>query len=172
MQIVFKTPRLILRRFTPEDSQLILRLNSDPEVVKYVHEPVLENEEQAKDIIEKIILPQYENNLGRWAMHLISNNEFIGWCGLKLLAETSEIDLGYRFKKNAWGHGYATEAARDVLDYGSNQLNLKTIIAKAQVENLASINVLQKIGMQFLKEGLEDGFRIKVFTASNSAQIN
>ena len=91
---------------------------------------------------------------------------------MKLLAETSEIDLGYRFKKNAWGHGYATEAARDVLDYGSNQLNLKTIIAKAQVENLASINVLQKIGMQFLKEGLEDGFRIKVFTASNSAQIN
>ena len=89
-----------------------------------------------------------------------------------MLAETSKIDLGYRFKKNTWGYGYATEAVRDVLDYGFNQLNLKTIIAKAQVENLASMNIMQKIGMQFLKEDLKGGFLIKVFTASNSAQIN
>ena len=51
-----------------------------------------------------------------------------------------------------WGHCYATETERDVLDYGFHQLNLKTIITKPQVENLASINVVQKIGMQFLKK--------------------
>ncbi len=172
MNIILQTPRLLLRQLTIADAAVIQQLNSAPEVLKYIHEPALENAAQAEQVLINIILPQYKNNLGRWAVHTKHNNEFIGWCGLKLLAETSEIDLGYRFKKNAWGHGYATEAARDVLDYGFNQLNLKTIIAKAQVENLASINVLQKIGMQFLKEDLEDGCLIKVFTASDSAQIN
>lgn len=111
MHIVFQTPRLILRQFTEEDAPLILKLNSDSEVVKYVHEPILESEEQAKNIIVSIILPQYENNLGRWAIHKKVTNEFIGWCGLKYLADKNEIDLGYRILQNEWGKGFATEAA-------------------------------------------------------------
>ncbi|MGI8582795.1 MAG: GNAT family N-acetyltransferase, partial [Chitinophagaceae bacterium] len=67
MHIVFETPRLILGQFTQDDAPLILQLNSDPEIVKYVHEPILTTEEQAKNIIVDIILPQYKNNLGRWA---------------------------------------------------------------------------------------------------------
>lgn len=83
MQIIFETPRLILGQFTEEDASLILELNSDPEIVKYVREPVLTTKEQAKKIIVDIILPQYKNNLGRWATYTKSDNEFIGWCGLK-----------------------------------------------------------------------------------------
>ena len=49
MKIIFETPRLVLRRFTIEDSSLILQLNSDPEVVRYVHEPILESEEPNQD---------------------------------------------------------------------------------------------------------------------------
>ena len=78
MHIIFETPRLILRRFTEDDAPLILQLNSDPKIVKYVHEPILETEEQATNIIINIILPQYENNLGRWAIHTKDNNDFIG----------------------------------------------------------------------------------------------
>src|SRR5437868_14422007 len=111
MHIVLETPRLILGQFTEEDATLIFQLNSDPEIVKYVHEPVLTTTEQAKKIIIDIILPQYKNNLGRWATYTKSNNEFIGWCGLKYLLEMDEIDLGYRLKKSAWGNGYVTEAA-------------------------------------------------------------
>ena len=62
MHIVFETPRLILGQFTEDDAELILHLNSDPDVVKYVHEPLLKTEEQAKKIIADIILPQYKNN--------------------------------------------------------------------------------------------------------------
>jgi RimJ/RimL family protein N-acetyltransferase len=51
MHIVFETPRLILRQFTEDDAPLILQLNSDPEIVKYVHEPVLTTEEQAKKLL-------------------------------------------------------------------------------------------------------------------------
>ena len=69
MHVVFETPRLFLRRFTEADAPLIYKLNSDPEVLKYLHEPVLENEAQAKDILTNIIMPQYKINLGRWAIH-------------------------------------------------------------------------------------------------------
>lgn len=164
MQIVFETPRLLLRQFTEEDFRLILQLNSDPEIVKYVHEPVLTTEGQAKKILIDIILPQYKNNLGRWAIHLKSNNEFIGWCGLKYRPELDEIDLGYRLKKEAWGKGYATEAAKHTLDHGLNKLNLQLITGRAHIENFASIKVLEKIGMRFISVGIVDECPVKTYT--------
>ena len=166
MQIVFETPRLILGQFTEDDAALILDLNSDPEIVKYVHEPVLTSEEQAKKIIIDIILPQYKNNLGRWATYTKDNNEFIGWCGLKYRPELDEIDLGYRFKRSAWGKGFATEAAKHTLTYGLNDLNLKLITGRAHIENLASIKVLEKIGMHFISEGIVDDCPVKTYTIS------
>ena len=80
MQIILQTPRLTLRQFTEADAPLIYQLNSDPAVVQYVHEPTLQSEEMARDVIVNIILPQYKNKLGRWAIHTKHNNEFIGWC--------------------------------------------------------------------------------------------
>lgn len=167
MHIVFETPRLILGQFTQEDAPLILGLNSDPEIVKYVHEPTLTTEEQARKIIIDIILPQYQNHLGRWAIYTKSDNEFIGWCGLKYLPEVDETDLGYRLKRSAWGIGYATEAAKHTLGHGFNKLDLKLITGRAHIENLASIKVLEKIGMHFISEGIVDECTVKTYTISN-----
>ncbi len=167
MPPILTTPRLYLRQFTLADAPLLLALNSDPEVLKYLHEPSLENEAHAIEILNTIIFPQYENNLGRWAVHIKDTNEFIGWCGLKYLAENDEIDLGYRFMKKHWGNGYAYESAKHVLDYGFNTLNLKSIIGRAHIENIASIKVLQKIGMHFVKDEVVDGCPVKIFVASN-----
>lgn len=167
MHIVLETPRLILRQFTEEDAPLILQLNSDPEIVKYVHEPVLETEAQAKKILTDIILPQYKNSLGRWTIHTKNNMEFIGWCGLKYRPELDEIDLGYRLMQKAWGKGYATEAAQYSLYHGFNILNLKVITGRAHIENLASIKVLEKIGMNFIGEDIVDNCPVKTYTKSN-----
>ena len=164
MHIIFETPRLLLGQFTEDDAALILDLNSDPEIVKYVHEPVLTSEEEAKKIIVDIILPQYKNNLGRWATFTKSNNEFIGWCGLKYRMEVNEIDVGYRFKKSAWGKGFATEAAKHTLNHGLYNLNLPLITGRAHIENIASIKVLEKIGMQFISEEIVDDCPVKTYT--------
>ena len=167
MHIVFETPRLILRRFTEEDTALILQLNSDPEIVKYVHEPTLETEEQAKNILINIILPQYKNNLGRWAIYTKDNYEFIGWCGLKQLPEEDIIDLGYRLNQSAWGKGFATEAARDTITYGFEKLRVPLITGRAHIENLASVRVLEKIGMNFISEGIVDDCPVRTYTLAN-----
>jgi ribosomal-protein-alanine N-acetyltransferase len=166
MQVIFETPRLFLRRFTEEDVPLIYKLNSDPEIVKYVHEPILENENQAKEILINNILPQYKLNLGRWAIHTKADYEFIGWCGLKYIKETEIYDLGYRLLRTAWGKGYATEAAQYTLIYGLRDLTIKLITGMAHVENIASIKVLAKIGMKFSRDEIIDGQPVKVYTLS------
>ena len=167
MKIIFQTPRLILRQFTEADTPLILELNSDTEVVKYLHEPTLKTEEQAKNILLDIILPQYKNNLGRWAIHTKHNMEFIGWCGLKYRPERDETDLGYRLMQKAWGKGFATEAAKHTLDYAFKTLNLSLITARAHIENSASGKVLEKLGMDFIGEGIVDDCPVNTYTKAN-----
>jgi len=170
MHLVFETSRLILRRFTEADAPLIFTLNSDPEVLKYLHEPRLESEAHALQIIRDIILPQYENNLGRWAIHIKDSNEFIGWCGLKYRPEYDEIDLGYRLMQKAWGYGYATEAARHTLDHGFSYLALPVISACAHIENQASQHVLEKIGMIYKGNAVIDNCPVKTYTKTNPSQ--
>lgn len=166
MHLILQTPHLLLRQFTLDDAPLLLLLNSNPEVLKYLHEPLLKTEEQALQVLQNIILPQYKNNLGRWAIHLKSTNEFIGWCGLKYLADTDEIDLGYRLMQQFWGNGYAYEAAKHTMDYGFNQLHLKTIVGRAHIDNVGSLKILQKIGMQFIKDEIVDNCPVKTFMLS------
>ncbi|MBL7882505.1 MAG: GNAT family N-acetyltransferase [Bacteroidia bacterium] len=154
MNIKLETERLYLREFSIEDVQLLIDLNADEEVTRYTGDGPVKDLEEAKRILTDIIFPQYKNNIGRWAVHLKSSNEFIGWCGLKDIQEDNEVDLGYRFFKKHWGKGYATESAKAVLEYGVNKLKLKNIIARAAKENTASIHVIKKLGMTYLKDDI------------------
>jgi [ribosomal protein S5]-alanine N-acetyltransferase len=167
MQVIFETPRLLLRQFTEADATLILGLNSDPVVLKYLHEPLLQDEEHAKSILVNIIFPQYQHNLGRWAMITREDNEFIGWCGLKYRPELDEIDLGYRLMQKAWGRGFATEAARHTLDHGFKNLDIPVITGRAHIENTASIRVLEKIGMNYINDGIVDDCPVRTYTLAN-----
>ena len=120
-------------------------------------ESLKEMEEAIRERIENYDVYGY----GRWATFLKNGMEFVGWAGLAYLPEFDEIDLGYRFLPAYWGMGIATEAALAILAYGFNELNLEKIIAIAMKENIGSIRVMEKIGMQFDKlapyeEGSED----------------
>lgn len=168
MRLILQTPRLYLRRFTEADADLLLQLNSNPNVVKYVHEEPLTSLKKSQSILSNIILPQYHlYNLGRWATYIKATDEFIGWCGLKFRPELDEIDLGYRFMQQYWEKGYATEAAKHTLEYGFNELQLKLITGRAHIENTASLKVLEKIGMQYLKDEVVDSCPVKTYIAIN-----
>lgn len=137
MNVIIETDRLLLRTFTIDDAQLIYDLNNDPEVIRYTYDPVTDLD-HALSVLEKTILPQYSlYNYGRWAVHIKPALEFIGWCSLKFRPERQEVDLGYRFKRSAWGKDYATEAAFACLKYGFEKLNLTIIGAHAEVSNTA-----------------------------------
>lgn len=163
MESILETERLYLREFTIADTQNLIDLNSDPEVTRYTGDGPVKDLDEAKTLLTDIILPQYKNKIGRWAVHLKSTDEFIGWCGIKYLEELKEFDLGYRFFKKHWGKGYATEAAKAVMSYGINVLKLNEIVARASVDNHNSIKVLEKVGLKFREEGFEHGEKVKMF---------
>jgi [ribosomal protein S5]-alanine N-acetyltransferase len=163
MLTILQTERLYLRKFTINDAPLLIELNT-PIVLQYIDEPPLLAIEAAENVLQEIILPQYElYNLGRFAVHVKEDDRFVGWCGLKYLKEEDEIDLGYRFFEKEWGKGFATEAAKACLQFGFEERNLQKIIGRAYIDNIASQIVLQKVGLQYEKDMVEDGVVIKVY---------
>jgi ribosomal-protein-alanine N-acetyltransferase len=167
MNVVIETERLLLRNFTEDDGSLIYELNIDPDVAKYTHDN-LRDPDHAKEMLEKTILPQYAlYNHGRWAVLLKPGLEFIGWCGLKYRINVNEVDVGYRFKKHAWGKGYATEAAFASIRYGFEKPGLKRLVGRAEIGNIASWRVLENCGMQYIGQGEVDGFSVRIYEIFN-----
>jgi ribosomal-protein-alanine N-acetyltransferase len=163
MNIIIETNRLLLRTFTENDAALIYELNLDPDVIRYTHDPIRDRA-HASEILERVIIPQYAlYHHGRWAVHIRSNLEFLGWCGLKYRAELNEIDLGYRFKKEGWGKGYATEAAWASIQYGFEKIGLQRIVARAEIDNIGSWKVLEKCGMTYIGDEEVDGYPVKTY---------
>jgi RimJ/RimL family protein N-acetyltransferase len=155
MKKILETERLYLREFTMDDAQVLVDLNTDPRVTKYTeNEPITSLAAAEKKISSDFLLQYSTHKIGRWAVHLKHNDEFIGWCGIKYSKKDNAVTLGYRFFHKHWGKGYATEAAKASLEYGTNVLKLKGIIAKAAKENTASINVMKKLGMVYLKDDM------------------
>lgn len=168
MNVVIETERLLLCTFSEKDAQLIYDLNLDPAVTQYTGDPI-KDLHHASQVLEQVILPQYTlYNHGRWAVYTKLNLEFIGWCGLKTRPErNNEIDLGYRFFKHTWGKGYATEAAFACLKYGFEKLNHQRIVGRAMPENIGSIRVLEKCGMQYVCDEIVDDHPAKTYEALN-----
>ena len=138
-----------------------------PEVTRYTHDHI-KNLDQASEILIKNILPQYTlYNYGRWVVHLKPGLEFLGWCGLKYRAELNEIDLGYRFKKEFWGKGYATEAAYASIKYGFEKLHLLRIVGRAEFDNTSSWKVLEKCGMTYIGDQEIEGYLLRTYEIFN-----
>ncbi|MFD2117973.1 GNAT family N-acetyltransferase [Paenibacillus yanchengensis] len=96
---------------------------------------------------------QYEKyNVGRLAVINKTENRFIGWCGLKYSQNVNEYDIGFRFFRKYWNKGYATETSKACIDFGFRKLGLNKIIGRAMKENIASIKVLEKIGLIYMKD--------------------
>jgi [ribosomal protein S5]-alanine N-acetyltransferase len=150
MKIILETERLILREYVEDDAPAFFRLNSDPEVMRYVPDEPMTSVDQAREILITHPMADYaQHGFGRLACVLKATGEHIGFCGLKYLKEIDDIDLGFRFLPEHWGKGLGTESARGVVRYGFNELSLGHIVGLAEPDNHASIRVLEKAGMQF-----------------------
>jgi RimJ/RimL family protein N-acetyltransferase len=155
---ILETKRLILRPFRLEDIFPSFEMERNPEINKYTNDGGVKNYEEVEKLIEKVINEDYkENGFGRFALELKETSEFIGFCGLKLLRESNEVDLGYRIKMKYWGRGIATEASKVSLDYGFNKLQLREIVAFVIPENIKSIRVLEKFNFKYEDELFEEG---------------
>jgi len=151
MKQIIETQRLILRELTTNDAENFYQLNLNPNVIRFTGDSPFKDIQEAKDFLKNY--NDYEKNgFGRWAVIDKSNQEFLGWCGLKYDENCSETDIGFRFFEHQWNKGYGTESAQACLKYGFGKLGLKRIIGRSMAENMASIKVLEKIGLAFIRE--------------------
>ena len=148
-----ETERLFLRRFTADDADPLIELDSDPAVMRYLTggEPT-PPEEIRERILPRILagLEKWEYKFGMLAAHEKDGGAFIGWFILRPGAEgpLDEVELGYRLRRAAWGKGYATEGSRALLRKAFAELGVTRVWAETMFVNRGSRNVMEKLGMR------------------------
>lgn len=166
--MVIETDRLTIRSLVKSDIPEYAAIVADPAVTRFLDNGSPHTYEQAAAYIDDCIRSESENGIARYAVILRETGELIGFCGFK--REHEHTDFGWRYARHAWGNGYATEAAAAVLDYGINTLKLSGIVARSAVENVGSIRVMAKIGMQFEALGIVHGRRTAFYRQSPADQ--
>ena len=130
----------------------MMRLNADPEVVRYTGDTAFTDEAEAAAIVAALQAQYAERRMGRFIVLERDTGAPVGWCGLRGLAAEGAADLGYRCLQARWGRGYATEAGAACVRYGFEVLGLDHLIAQVMPENVASARVLEKLGFAAVGE--------------------
>ncbi len=144
------TERLVLRDFTMEDTPAVHRYGSDPDVVRYM--PWGPNTwKDTEEFLQRKLDDQRADPRGYFdlAVTLASSGELIGACGLTIIStQRLQAAIGYAYRRDVWGNGYATEAAKALVAFGFDELGMHRIFTYCDVDNIASARVLEKTGMQ------------------------
>ncbi len=142
------TPRLLLRRWRDTDREPYAALNADPEVM--VNFPSLLTREQSDAMIDKFENGFEQYGFGLWAVEVRETGQFIGFTGIQWVPFDAPfapaVEIGWRMARAAWGHGYATEAARASATHGF-ATGLTEIVAMVVPQNLRSQAVMHRLGM-------------------------
>ena len=150
------TNRLHLRDLEPSDAASLYALNSDPEVIRFTGDKPFASAQAAEAFL--VDYDHYRiHGFGRWAVIRNADRRFIGFCGLRRDETNGEVDLGFRFFAEYWSQGYATEAGLAALSLGFEEYGLERIVGRSMRENLPSVSVLQKLGMEFCEVREESG---------------
>jgi len=136
----------------PADADALALVLSDPVAMRFY--PVPYDRAGVEEWIARNIRRYREYGYGLWAMVLKSSGEMIGDCGLTVqdVDGVNEIEIGYHVRRDLWGQGLATEAARGCRDYGFDRLAVDRLISLIRPENLQSRRVAEKNGMSVWKE--------------------
>lgn len=140
---MIRTERLLLRQWQESDREPWAAMNADPRVREFF--PSVLTREESDAAFDRISSGIDERGWGQWAVE--ADGEFLGFTGLAAPGFRDGVEIGWRFATSAWGHGYATEAARAAIDYGFEQLSLPEIISFTTVLNVRSRAVMERIGM-------------------------
>lgn len=159
MMKIASSKRLQYRMMDAGDAALLLDLDNDPAVMKFING----GRPTSADEIENIFIPRLNayrdpgKGWGLWAVNIIDTEDFIGWILVRPMdffsdgRDDTDLELGWRFTQKSWGFGYATEAARAIMNAFIARGEYRAISAVADAGNVASIAVMTKLGMRYIK---------------------
>lgn len=158
------TPRLLLRRWGDSDREPFAAMNVDPRVME--HFLGVMTREESDGFVNRILAQFEARGFGPWAVEVHETATFIGFVGLLVPNFDAHfmpaVEIGWRLAHDAWGHGYATEAARAVLDVAFNDLELEEVVSFTVVANDRSRRVMERIGMVHDEPGDFDHPRLPI----------
>lgn len=144
-----RTQRLLLRRWREEDREPFAAMGADPEVMR--HFPALLDRAASDALIDLQDALLERRGWGLWAVEEEVEGRFLGFTGLNVprfeAPFTPATEIGWRLRRDAWGHGYATEAARAALAVAFRDLGLHEVVSFTASTNLRSQAVMRRLGM-------------------------
>ncbi|CAN5258346.1 GNAT family N-acetyltransferase [soil metagenome] len=151
MSVFLETERLTLRTFTAEDVDLLVELDSDPEVTHFITGGVPTSRQEVETEVLPAFLGYYDRypGYGFWAAIEKASGAFLGWFHFRpgKGRPEDEAELGYRLRKSAWGKGYAAEGSRALIEKGFTEFGVRRVVAETMVVNSASRRVMEKAGL-------------------------
>ncbi|GAA2293204.1 GNAT family N-acetyltransferase [Nonomuraea roseoviolacea subsp. roseoviolacea] len=153
MDIFLTTDRLLLRRFTEADADLLVELDSDPEVMRYLSG----GRPTPREVIVRETLPAFVRS-GFFAAVERHTGAFAGWFHLRPArdGDPEEPELGYRLRRASWGKGYATEGSLALIDKAFGELGARRVFARTLTVNRGSRAVMEKCGLRHVRTDLQD----------------
>jgi RimJ/RimL family protein N-acetyltransferase len=146
---VITTDRLVLRPAVDADRPAIAAMNGDPRVGAWLGG--VRDRVESDAFVDLVQAHEAEHRFGFWVVESQAERQVVGMTGVWWVPAEMDmgrvVEIGWRFHPDAWGQGYATEAARAALSYGFEALGLPEIIAFTARANLASQSVMRRIGM-------------------------
>ena len=146
MDHLLSTERLVLRPVMADDHAAVLAHWTQPDVRRFLFDGAALSGVEVAETIDESIGDFAARGFGVWLIELGSAAGLIGTAGLRPLG-SSGLEIFYSLAPGAWGHGYATEAARAVVEYGLGPLGLPEVLAEVDEGNAASVAVVKRLGM-------------------------
>ena len=163
---MLETERLLLRPLSFADVDDLVSLGEDPEVTRFVDRL---DRAAAEDRVRSTERERRERGSGMFAVRDRADDRFLGRVGLRHWPQFGETEVGWVLRRDAWGRGYATEAARACLDWAFASLDLPYITAMIHPENTASMRVARRLGMSELRPDVLIGDPVIVFSIEREA---
>lgn len=151
-----ETTRLLLKPTAPDDLSELHRLWNDRELRRYLFDGRATSLEEARALLEASEVSFAERGMGLWRVDRLEDGRMAGFAGF-LHAEAGPPDLVYGLWPSLWGNGYATEAARAVIERAFQVPTVEFIVASVDEPNTASIEVLHRLGMRHTRRAVVDG---------------
>ena len=158
--IILETKRLQILEFEKSDADFILELVNEPAWLKFIGDKKVHDLEDARNFIENNLRTSYEKNgFGLFLAQLKDTKEPVGMSGLVNRSGLNDIDIGFSFLARHRRKGYAYECSKAMLAYAKNVLKIDRVVAITHIDNTASGNLLEKLGLTFdrIIELSEDG---------------
>jgi ribosomal-protein-alanine N-acetyltransferase len=164
-----RTDRLILRRWQDGDREPFAAMSADPGVME--HFPAMMTRDESDAFIDAVDARIEERGFGFWALEVAETSQFIGFTGLSIPQFQAHflpaVEIGWRLSRSAWGHGYASEAARRALGFAFDEAGIGEVVSFTTTTNGRSQAVMQRIGMthdpadDFEHPSLPEGHRLQ-----------